>query len=555
MAKQQLSLGRLVALLCLIASCALLHGCVRFGEFAKRRADRAAYAIIEEAQLRALGQAGEISIDEECDELTSGVLAAAGRLDWQSDSFTSPSHLISLSDALALAVRNNRDYRTRKESLFNQALGLTETRRNHSYTYSASGNLSHTRVESGHDTLAGQQVERFGSRGLAAGINKLFASGARFSTNFSHSYLRNFTTNTEGASNGLAVSVVQPLLRGAGSLVAREPLRQAERSMVYAVRDFRRYQQQFVIDASSTYYQLLSAQDQVRNARRNLDVATGDWAKVRRLSEGGKRTAIEVDQARQRVLEAEASWINAQSSYLSRLDSLKRFLGLPIELDIGPDAAELERIFERGLLRPDMELTEALEAARANRLDLLTTRERVADSERQLQIALRDFLPGLSFSYDFSTSRESEKDRFNTNFRDHTQTRALSLELPLDWTPRRNNYRRALIALTQANRSLELAEEDLTIEVREAWRELERVRRNYEVQLESARLAEKRVRRASLMLESGRAQTRDLLDAQDDLLAGRNAVTSALVDHTLQRLRFWQSIERLEIDAEGMWHE
>ena len=49
-------------------------------------------------------------------------------------------------------------------------------------------------------------------------------------------------------------------------------------------------------------------------------------------------------------------------------------------------------------------------------------------------------------------------------------------------------------------------------------------------------LANQRVEGANLLLEAGRASTRDLLDAQSDQLTARNAVTSALVDYHLTRL-------------------
>ena len=58
-----------------------------------------------------------------------------------------------------------------------------------------------------------------------------------------------------------------------------------------------------------------------------------------------------------------------------------------------------------------------------------------------------------------------------------------------------------------------------------------------------------------MLLQQGKVQTRDLLDAQDDLLSSRNEATTALVDYTINRLRFWKAIERFEIDPKGMWYE
>ena len=105
-------------------------------------------------------------------------------------------------------------------------------------------------------------------------------------------------------------------------------------------------------------------------------------------------------------------------------------------------------------------------------------------------------------------------------------------------------------------RSLEQAEWDVKREVRDLWRNLERNRTVYQNSLRSVDLQERQVERTALQLKLvGNVRTRDLLDAQNDLLDARNAATLALVDYTITRLRFWNSIERFEIDPKGMWYE
>ena len=147
------------------------------------------------------------------------------------------------------------------------------------------------------------------------------------------------------------------------------------------------------------------------------------------------------------------------------------------------------------------------------------------------------------------------KDRVDFDFDRSTQVWSLNLGLPMDWTPRRNNYRMALLALDQAKRENEELKDSVIIEVREDWRQLERLRRSYNIQQESVRLAERRVESVNMKLEIGRASARDLLEAQESLLLSKNALTSALVDYTIQRLSFWNAIERLKIDSKGMWYE
>ena len=81
---------------------------------------------------------------------------------------------------------------------------------------------------------------------------------------YSKSGLHRYIFFVQLDNNALTFNIVQPLLNGFGPLVTKEPLRQAERNMIYAVRDFKRYQQDFVIDISSQYYSVLRTLDQLR---------------------------------------------------------------------------------------------------------------------------------------------------------------------------------------------------------------------------------------------------------------------------------------------------
>ena len=135
------------------------------------------------------------------------------------------------------------------------------------------------------------------------------------------------------------------------------------------------------------------------------------------------------------------------------------------------------------------------------------------------------------------------------------QTLSAKLDLPLDWTERRNSFRIAQISLEREKRSLDEDEADVRREVRDQWRQLERQRAVYENRLLSVELAEGQVENTTMLLKLGRAKTRDQLEAEDDLLSSRNDATSALVDYTIGRLRFWNAIERFEIDPKGMWYD
>ena len=68
-------------------------------------------------------------------------------------------------------------------------------------------------------------------------------------------------------------------------------------------------------------------------------------------------------------------------------------------------------------------------------------------------------------------------------------------------------------------------------------------------------LARERVKSSELFLQAGRAQVRDVLDAQEALVSAQNALTSALVNYRIAELRLQRDMGVLEIDHRGLWSE
>ena len=527
--------ARLLGLLALVASCA------KVGNYAEKRADRAAYGNIRGAQHAGMGEASAFSIDDEENQRLHDLL--------QQDRDAANPELLSLADALAIAMANSRSYQTQKEALFIQALGLTEVQKDFNWDYSAfaAAGTSATKFKDG-------SVETFGDNGMDAGVGasmtRILASGATVTLGFSQNLLRYFTNpDTSDANNALSLNIVQPLLNGFGPLVTKEPLRQAERNMVYAVRDFKRYQQDFVIEISSQYYATLRSLDQLDNERKNYESTISNRQQTESYAKAGRIADFEAAQARQSELNAADRWTLSRANYQSSLDNFRFTLGLPIDLNVKPAPSELEQLEERGLIEISISIDDAMTSAISNRLDLINQREQVEDKERKLEIQQRNFLPNMDVSYTVSKEFESASGA------DVSQNLGVSLDLPLDWTEKRNAFRVAQIAHDREIRNMEEDESNVQRTVRDLWRKLERNKSVYNNRLLSVKLSERRVENTTLLLKQGKALTRDLLDAEDDLLSSKNQATVTLVDYTINRLRFWNAIERFEIDPKGMWYE
>ncbi|MDF7825146.1 TolC family protein [Pontiellaceae bacterium B12227] len=518
----------------------LLSSCTKIGNYAEERADRAAYGNIRGAQLNGLGEPGEFTIGQDRHEMVERLL--------ELDQTQAESEVLSLADTLIIAMENSRSYQFRKESLFIEALRLSEIQKDFNWNYnaSASAGTSYTSMKDG-------TAETFGDNGVDAafgvGVRRTLASGAKVSLGFSQNLLNYFTNpSSSSENNALSLNIVQPLLNGFGPLVTKEPLRQAERDLVYAVRDFKRYQQDFVINTTELYYSTLQSRDRLTNVQRNYEASVINRKRSESYAKAGRIADFAAAQAKQSELNAADSWALNKANYDKALDDFRYSLGLPVDLNVMPDTNELQRLVVQGLVDIDIDFDEAMVFALSNRLDLVSKREQVEDSERQLEIQERNFLPDLDVSYNVQKQFDS------SDGSDVSQNLGVSLDLPFDWTEKRNAFRRAQISLDREVRALEEDESDVERRVRDLWRKLERNRSVYKNRLLSVTLSERRVENTQLLLKQGKAETRDLLDAEDDLLSAQNATTTALIDYTINRLNFWNEIERFEIDPKGMWY-
>jgi outer membrane protein TolC len=75
------------------------------------------------------------------------------------------------------------------------------------------------------------------------------------------------------------------------------------------------------------------------------------------------------------------------------------------------------------------------------------------------------------------------------------------------------------------------------------------------IQAQAVALAEKRVKSISLFMEAGRAETRDLLEAQDALLAAQNNLTAARVNYRIAELEIQRDMGVLMVTDTGLWQE
>ena len=414
------------------------------------------------------------------------------------------------------------------------------------------------------------------------------------------------------------VTVTMPLLRGAGRFVVTEPLTQAERDVVYAIYDFEQYRRQFAVDVATEYLAVLRLLDSVQNSEDNYRRSITSTRRAQSLSQAGKLPEIQVGQSRQEELNARNQWVSAQENYRRQLDSFKLTLGLPPDARIELDRGELESLSQKlreilleepaatsapasapsdsaltsapasaparatspesvamtaadapidlappGRGRPGRyELNEsaAIVTALSNRLDLRNAVGRVFDSQRAVAVAADQLRADLTLLGNGSAGARrtlaSVGQRDSILRPDEGQYSVLmTLDLPFERTSERNVYRGSLIQFEQAVRDVQALEDQIKLSVRNDLSRLLEAREGIQIQAEAVKVAWYRVDSTNLNLEAGRAEIRDVLEAQASLLQAQNSLTSALVNYRVYELNLQVDMDVLAVDEKGLWRE
>lgn len=453
--------------------------------------------------------------------------------------------VLSLGDAIRVGVQHSRRYQTERENLYLAALSLTSMR--HRYDPIFFGDAA-------ADVASRESIETLGGA-IGFGVRRMLETGGDLSVSIVSNFLRYLSGGdySDSAMSAFRASLTQPLLRGAGRRIALEPLTQAERNVVYAIRDFVRFRRSFSVGVAQEYYALLQRRDELENARANAESLRRDLDRSQLMAKAGMQPEFQVDQTKQNELAAQDRYVRAKEDYERGLDAFKITLGLPTEVRIEPDPAELVVLASKVVEPLDISVDLALRTALEQRLDLLTAHDRLEDASRRVYVAADALRPELDLLLSAGVDTEGESQPLNFRSSQPSGSAGLELELPLDRLDERNAYRRALIDVWAAERDLTERSDRITLEVRNALRRLEQAEQSYVIRDNSLALARRRVESVSLLQQAGQAAARDLLEAQEALLTAANAVTASLVDHYNARLDLLTAMESLVIDDYGLW--
>ncbi len=556
------------------------------------RADQAATDKVERQQRELFDREQPFTIERPADTLRRRLLAAQGlpvtvedgteAVPLEEADAVGPV-MLDLNRALTIGARNSREYQERKEDIFRAALNWDVEQWAFRETWQGTLEATYSDDQVGEEESARGIVQT-----TTWGVGRTLRTGAELSTRIAFDLVKLLSLDRDSAYGVLAdVSVQVPLLRGAGRAVVTEPLTQAERNVMYAMFNFELFKSRYAVRVATEYLQVLQQMDQVQNAKDNYDRVAISARRARRLAEAGRLPEIQVDQAQQEELRARDRWLAANTVYERRLDQLKVTLGLPADARIVLDGTDLERLTAAmhdeaqeataGLdadvdVRADapipqpvprterIESDDAARIALQQRYDLQVAVGQVYDAERGLVVARDALRMGANLAAGGRVGSRRGLGNVGQgdarlDFSDAAYDTTLELDLPWSRHRQRSAYRDQYISVERAQRRVQELEDQIKGEIRQALRTLIQARESMAIQARSVELAQRRVDSTELFLQAGRAQIRDVLEAQEALVSARNALTDAVVTYRLAELELQRDMGVLTVDDEGLWQE
>ena len=528
-----------ICILSSIGAISSIIGCSTAAQYEKNT-DKEVYDILKKAEKHVFGKDKDFTINTKHSNKTAQntthnqILAETQ----QADVLT-----LNIDQALSYAAKNSREYQSQKEALYLDALTLTGALNDFGPNFSstAGGQLQN---QSDGDVIGSTDATQRLSQNLLAGGN--------YSLALANDLLRFFSGDPRrSASSVISLNILQPLLRGAGNKIAAERLTQANRNVIYAIRDYHQFQNTFANNITIQYLRLLQQKESVDNQYQNY-ISRKENTEYLTARAVDRASPQEVSDSEQGELQAKNNWINAKASYQTSLDNFKITLGAPTGSTLELDDRELDKIVEAGLHPLNINAEEAFNLALNNRPPLFNSIDRFDDSKRSVVIAANQLKATVNFVASASlASTDGSFDRFDLD--NLSSQVGLELNLPINRINERNNYRRALISFQANIRSLSLTYDNLNNLIIRQIREIEQFKQSYQIQLNAVKLAKDRVEGNRLRLQAGTVIFRRLSESQDALIDAQNAVTNALINYQDARLDFYNDIGIIDTTKPNYW--
>ncbi len=440
---------------------------------------------------------------------------------------------LPLSDCIDQALLENLNLRVQRYSPPLAAEELEAARAPFDPTFDSTAGLSESQSAAAVSELDGSEQptseRRFGQMTLSKGLRwgtrlQLSASQSENETDSS------FSTLNPAFDSGYELSVSQPLLRGGGKVANTAAIERGRIGVVKADHALRATVMNLGRDIELAYWALALAHERLEVATRSLALSEQLLAETKEMVNQGIKTAVEALQAeadvagkREAVVVSDQKIADAEDRLWWLMGSLHSRKDSEIAVEPVPDpegeAPGEAATYERALaMRPELKILA----------------EQLKERELDFAVSRRDKMPTLDIGGrgGFSGRSEDRGDALEgaLNQDGYGWQADLTFRMPWGFREGESRMRQAGFRLVQEQLSVDLAEEQLLLDVRAGCRAvgtgLERVR----VTRLAQALSEQQLEQQQARFDAGISTVREVMDAQDDLGAARVRTLEAIRD-------------------------
>lgn len=417
---------------------------------------------------------------------------------------------LSLSDAVFLGLRNNRSIRSAyldrvvqkfdllvEEDRFTPKLVISArhlANRNSSDSYRQSEVIPQT-------TLLGEY-------------------GTQFSLSWS-----NQLTQANGAgrtrSDGATLTVIQPLLRGAGRDVATAPLRLARLAEESNRLTLKATVSNTITQIITSYREVLRSQEQLEISKDALKRSRQLLAANRAMISAGRMAEFDIVQTE---ADATTQELGVEEA-INQLDASRLNLLTLLALDLGTqiratDALQASKV--------ELSLTQALTAAREQQPSYLSQLVATAQASINLGVAQNDRLWDVSLIVGATQVRDRYQEGGSEN-RTWEGYAGMQLDIPIsDISTRRAEVRARVDVETQDLRLIDIRQA-LERDVADAVRDMSTRWRQYEIAQRALELSRRKLEIEREKLQAGRSSNFQVLSFEADLRSAENSRLNNLI--------------------------
>jgi outer membrane protein len=369
--------------------------------------------------------------------------------------------------------------------------------------------------------------------------------GYNYASTLSHTVNQSVFPNTVGYTNfaepfvsrGAGVTATQTLFNG---FQTANRTRQAESQVMGARETLRVTEQQVLLDAATSYMNLLRDQAILELNRRNVEVLTEQLKQTRDRFNVGEVTRTDVAQAESRLAAGRSSLLGAQSNYVTSQANYRRVIGV--------DAGKLAPGTPVDRLSPGV-LPQAISQGEQKSPSVLAAMYGVDVAELTVKVSEGALYPNLTLSASAAKNYDS-----TVNINKQTTASVIGqLTIPIfQGGAEYSSIRQSKETLGQQRLNLDVNRDQARATVVQSWGQLDAAKAQIEAttaQVNAAEIALNGVREEARV---GQRTTLDVLNAQQELVNARVALVTAQHDRVVASYTLLAAVGGLAMQRLGL---